>query len=295
MEGRMVRLVDAFADEPFGGVPVPVVGGDSLLTDTQCRAVAGEFGAEGAFTRGSDQLRYVGRGDPRTPLCGAVAGGVGLLAAGELEPGEHAVADANGDSEYTVEVQADRNVAVDVPERSVESSPVDQAWAAESLGVDPTAVRAVESLPVSRVGDTLVVPVSYLEHLTRASPDTTALVDLFARTDRADVARAVAFTFDTLTQGADVHARIFDPEAPAGTELAASGLATAACGAYLATHGAFDGDREAVTFESGHVLDRPARLETTVAEAPRVTGSGLVTVCGTVTVPAEASDDIVEL
>jgi PhzF family phenazine biosynthesis protein len=299
MEDRTVRLVDAFADEPFGGVPVPVVGGDLSLTDRQCRAVAGEFGATGALARDDERLRYVDRGDPRTPLCGAIAGGVGLLAAGELEPGEHAFVDANHDREYTVEVEADRRVAVDVPEQSVESSPVDQEWAAESLGIDPTAVRAVESLPVSRVEDTLVVPVSYLEHLTRASPDETALVDLLARTDTEDPARVLAFTFDTLVEEADVHARIFDPGVTSNggttSEVAASGLASAACGAYLSAHDAFDGDREVIGIESGHVLDRPARLTTTVATEPRVAGSGLVAVDGTVTVPEAQSDDIIEL
>jgi PhzF family phenazine biosynthesis protein len=306
MDDRTVRLVDALADEPFGGVPVPVVGGDSSLTDTQCRAVARECGATGAVACDDSRLRYVGAGGPQTPLCGAVAGGVGLLSAGELEPGEHTVVDADHGREYTIAVEADRRVAVDVPEQSVDSSPVEREWAAESLGIDPTAVRAVESLPVSRVEETLVVPVSYLEHLTRASPDKDALVDLLARADRADVARVLAFTFDTLVEEADVHARIFDPAATGNrratgnagatdSEVAASGVAAGACGAYLAAHGAFDGDREVIGVESGHVLDRPARLTTTVTETPRVAGSGLVAVEGTLTVPETESDDIVEL
>jgi predicted PhzF superfamily epimerase YddE/YHI9 len=138
------------------------------------------------------------------------------------------------------------------------------------------------------------------------------LVDLLARDSTAGPARVLAFTFDTLVEEADVHARIFDPGATgnggatstetatgntgtADTEVAASGLASAACGAYLSAHDAFDGDREVVGIESGHVLDRPARLTTTVATAPRVAGSGLVAVDGSVTVPEAESDDIVEL
>jgi predicted PhzF superfamily epimerase YddE/YHI9 len=290
MESQELRLVDTFAEEPFGGVPLPVVAGG--VDDDRLRALAREVGAPGAVTDDGG-LRYADRGGVHAPVTAAVAGGVGLHAADALAAGDHTLVHAG--TEYDIAVESDRHVAVEAPAQQVAGVRGRTEEAASALGIDPTGIRAVESLPVGRAGDTLVVPVSYLEHLTAATPDDDALATVFAE---SDIERALAVTFDTLHERADVHARVFARDEgieSTYSEVAASGIAAAGCGAYLAEFDAFDGDREKLRIESGHALDRPAGLTTTLAERPTVTGSGLVAVDGTVSLPEPTSDDIVEL
>lgn len=329
METRQVLSVDAFADEPLGGVQFPVVPGD--ITDAQLRAVAREFGAPGGITRDGDDLRYVELDGVDAPVAGAVAACVGLQECGELDAGQHTLVRTNpaptgttipnsdetgsedseteetgsedevasndtGERTITVETTTDRTVTVESPDLSVRPLPQAVDGLAEALGVPADSIADMEDLPPGLVdgadGGTLTAPVSFLEHVSGASPpDIEAVADLL---EGGTPARVVVYTFDTLVASADVHARIFDTAA-AGGEIAASGLAGAACGATLSVHEAFDGQRERVRIESGHFPGRPATMTATLANNPSVTGRGLVSVDGTVGLPSQTETDIVEL
>ena len=279
METRELLVVDAFADEPLAGVPVAVLPDGSGLTETQLRAIAAEVGASATITPREGELRHV----PRTGHGAPVASGVsvaGLADRAEIDPGRRSLAGPSG--EWTVELGEDRTVSV-TTEQTVERAEIDPGEAAEGLGLPAAAVTDL-GMPVGRAdgaGGSILVPVSFMQHLGDLPPDRTdGLLD--------GAARLVVYTFDTLTAGADLHARVFES---GGRERAASGIGAAACAQFLDGEAAF-GDQETVRIESGGFVDRPATLDVDL-ETGAVTGRGLVGVTGDVAVPPDADDDIV--
>ena len=309
METRQVLLVDAFATEPLSGVPVAVVPGEEW-TDSQLRALAGEFGTCGAVGPDSDRLRYVEREGFRAPASAAVAGCTGLLERGLIEAGAYTLA-VERPAETTaldVSVETDRETTVAFPTQQVEDVAVSTDEIATALGIDEDALAEVSTdLQPGRTdgfGGTLFVPVDFLQHLGSVSPDSGALASLFEETGTC---RVFAFTFDTLEAETDVHARIFTgrerstagstggTQFTAVSERPASGIASAGCGAYLSGHAAFDPDRERIRVESGHFLDRPATLSVTLADSPLISGRALVVLDGRVAVPEEDDDEIIEV
>jgi predicted PhzF superfamily epimerase YddE/YHI9 len=277
MERHALSLVDTFADEPLGGLAVPVVSG-AELTDGQLRRVAAEFDAPGAVG-GADGLGYVAR-ETRAPLSAAVAAGVAL--ADTLEPGTHELETDDGSIE--LELDAGRRVTTSL-EDDTSVADVDIASVADALGV-PTAALSDVDLPVGRAeaaGGSLLVPVTFLENLGQVDPDPDSVADLPGR-------RMIAFTFDTVAAESDLHARVLDEH---GREWATSPVAAAGCGRYLGEQAAFDGERDRLRVESGGYLDRPATVE--VGVDGTVTGGGLVALEGEIAVPPAPDDDIVEL
>lgn len=292
METTQVLLVDAFADEPMGGVPVPVV--PETLSESQLRTVAGEFGASVAVSFDESGLFAVERTEG-TVVEAAVAGCVGLGERDLLEDGEHTLTVRNGEATgYDVELRRDGEVRVRLPQLEVAASDVSVDRLAPALGVDVAALQDVGAdLPVGRLdgfGGALFVPVNFLEHLGNASPDPETLAALLAE---AGATRLCAFTFDTLGRETDMHARIFDPDAE-GCERPASGVTAAGCGRHLVANDIFDGDRETLRVESGQFLDRPGSLVTALEERPSVGARGLTALDGSLTVPEDDSDDIIE-
>lgn len=295
METTQVLLVDAFADEMLGGRPTGVTTGD--CSRAQHRAIAGELGTGATATMTDEGLEVIERDGAHAPVAGAVAGCLGFADEDRLAAGTHSLTVVAGDGHersYDVEFTEDRSVTVSLHEQSVTTPDIGLDRLGPALGIDSAAMQDVGAdMPLGHVdafGGTLLVPVNFLERLSGASPDAGTLADVLAETGAA---RVCAFTFDTLGRETDLHARIFDPTA-AGDELPASGVAAGACGRYLARQNAFDGEREAVRVECGHFLDRPATIETTVERAPEVTGRGLVSLDGTVPVPEDDSDEILE-
>jgi predicted PhzF superfamily epimerase YddE/YHI9 len=296
METKSVLLVDAFADEPLGGVSVPVVTDD--VTRDQLRAVAGEFGADGAATYEEGELVYVARQESGGVVAGGVAGWTGLLEADAIEDsdGTLRVVSGEGDEQtYPIEADTERDVRVELPEMTVMESGVPSERMAPALGVTADSIDDVrDELPIGHVesfGGTLFVPVGFLEELSGCSPDRETLLSVLAETEAA---RVCAFTFDTLARRADIHVRVFDP-AVADCERAASGVGVAGCGQYLANHEAFDGDIDWIRAECGHFFSRPGIVETTLAASPSVGGRALTVLDGTVSVPEESDDDIIEV
>lgn len=296
METRQVLLADAFADEPLGGLAVAVVPDGDGLSRERLRRIAAEFGAAGAVTLRDGELTYATRGGRDGIIAGAVAGGAALVERGHVEAGAHSMAidgtpgDGTVPAELDVEIEQDRTVGVSLPGQQGETTAATDNLAA-ALGIDVAAIEDVGAdLPPARVdsyGGTVLVPVNFLEHLSRAGP---AADDLDALLASADAARLCAFTFDTLRNETDLHARFFHPTVE-GCERPASGIAAGACGAHLSRHAVFDDDRESVRIECGRFLDRPGTIVTTLDEQPQVGGNALTVLDGDLTLPPEDDGD----
>jgi trans-2,3-dihydro-3-hydroxyanthranilate isomerase len=299
MDTRQVLLVDAFASEPLGGQPIAVLPDGSSLTVPQRAAIATEFGADGTVTPAEDGLRYVRRNERDGLVAGAVAGCVGLFERGHVGAGIHAMTvetDSDGDAgavEYEIEVEQDRSVSLTLSPGAASEPEQTNERIAAALGIDVAAVDDVSAdLPIATVGGyggTLLVPVNFLEHLSRAAP---AGEDLATQLAEAGATRLCAFTFDTLASETDLHARFFVPDGDR-CERPTSGVAAAACGRHLSNHPVFDEDRESVRIECGRFLDRPATILTTLADEPTVGGRALTVLDGELTLPADDGDDLI--
>lgn len=291
MDTREVLSVDAFADEPLGGMGVPVLPGDESLEDDRLRAVASEFGATGAVERRDGELYHharEGQASPvTTPVAAAVAGAVSLTERGDLSPGTVTFAGNADDTVADVEIAEDRTVTVALEQETEESS-LDAKEAADALGIPTDAIADVD-LPIGRAtgaGGSLLVPVSFLENLSNLSPEPG---DLAALLDEDD--RLVGYTFDTLAAENDIHTRVFDST---GREYAASGVAAAGCGEFLYSQSAYEGEKSHVRVASGRFCDRPATLDASLDDGA-VAGRALVSLDGQLSLPEATSDDIVEL
>lgn len=296
METRQVRLVDAFAAEPLGGIPIPVLpdGGDA--SGAQLRAIAREFGAPGAVTPAEDGLRFVAEQDGAPVGEAAVGGATGLLEAGVIDTGEYTLTmAADGVGGYPVAVTANRTVSVSLPEHPVHDTDLSLAEIARCIDMPTSALESVsEDLPpgtVHQFGGTLYVTVNYLEHITGAEPDRATLAE---RCGAAGVERLVALTFDTLEAGNDVHVRIFDADGGSGGHPSA-GVVAGGCGAFLADRRAFEGEVDGLRVETGHFRDRPASITTTLSSRPDVSGHAITAVEGTIAMPEEDDEDIIEV
>ena len=306
METRQVVLADAFADEPLGGLPVAVVPDGDSLAGGRLRRIATEFGATGAVALRDGAMTYVARkegdrGDEADgAVAGAVAGGAALIERGHVDTGTHTMAvdgaapDGSAPAELDLEIEQDRRVGVPLPEQPDQST-VPTADVAAVLGIDVAALDDVGAdLPAARTegyGGTLLVPVNFLEHLSRADPAADDLAPLLAA---VEATRLCAFTFDTLGTETDLHARFFRPGVEE-CERPASGVAAGACGAHLSRHAVFDGDRESIRIECGRFLDRPGTVVTTLDEQPRVGGSALTVLDGDLALPPDDDDGIIEV
>ncbi len=289
MERLEVLLVDAFADEPTGGRQVAVVPDGDDCSEAQRRAVADELGAAGTVTGTPDGLAYVGADAPGTVVEGAVAGARALA-----DPGESLTVTADN-RELEVEITDEGMPWVETAQIEVGNASVEEPRVASALGIDVAAVRDVAAdLPVGAAtggGGSLLVPVNFLEHLGQVDPDAGALSALLAD---VGARRAVAFSFDTLGAEADIHTRVLTPAARGG-EQPTGALGVAACGPHLVGNGVFDGERREIRVECGHFLDRPATITATLDSQPRVAGPAVTAVDGTISVPTEGDDEILEV
>jgi predicted PhzF superfamily epimerase YddE/YHI9 len=309
MDTRAVVLADAFAADAAGGLPVAVLPDGSDLSDTQLRTVARELAAPAtAVPTGGppESLRAVGPDGPVDARTVAVAAVAVAAERGWLDAAggtDHELPVAGTPHEVTA--AADGRAWVDTPEPDPRSAAVDPEAVSEALAVPLPALRDVGAdLPPVRVTgavDALAVPVNFLEHLGAATPDPAALADLVGL---ADVAAVCAFTFDTLAADAACHARTFvpphrdgaDDEGPWMRDRRHEVPAVPAVAAGVATHLVREGviGDEFPIVECGHYLDRPGQVHAD-PETLRVGGRATVTVDGTVTVPPDDDEDIVEL
>ncbi|PSQ25919.1 PhzF family phenazine biosynthesis protein [Halobacteriales archaeon QS_9_68_17] len=270
---RQVRtaLVDAFTDEPLSGNAAGVVPDADGLSAAQMQAVARELAvSETAFLLPSGpadrKVRYF-TPTQEVELCGhaTVAAHAFLREDGAIGVGEHTL-----DTDVGV-------LDIDVEDGGT-------VWMTQD---DPTVRR----IDVEYERLFLTVPVNFLEHVGNADPDLAAVEALC---DEVDATGLYLFTFDALDGDATLHARMFAPGAGV-PEDPVTGTASGAAGAYLREVSAFDGELpDEMVFEQGHYLDRPGRVRVRVGESVRVGGDGVVALDGTLSVPADDEDGILE-
>jgi PhzF family phenazine biosynthesis protein len=291
-----VRYVDAFTTEPLTGNPAGVVPDASGLSGEQCQAIARELSvSETAFVLPSGsadrRIRYF-TPTQEVDLCGhaTVGAHVHLHDEGVLDAGAHTVETAVGDLD--VDIDTDGTVWMTQNAPSVRQADVSIERVAEALGIDRASIEAVETdlpLGVASTGlPFLIVPAAFFSDLSDAAPDLTAIEELSAD---LDVAGVYLFSFDALDADATLHARMFGP-ASGVPEDPVTGTASGAVGGYLRRFDAFDGDLpDELVCEQGHFLQRPGRVRVEVGDEVRVGGRGVPVLDGTLTVPAEPTDD----
>jgi PhzF family phenazine biosynthesis protein len=298
MDTRRTLLVDAFTTEPTAGNTAGVVPDADGLTADQMQAVARELAvSETAF------LQSTGSADRRvryfTPtqevdLCGhaTIAGHALLREDGVLDPGTHTLETNVGVLE--IEIGADGMVWMTQDQPTVRQVDLDWARVGSALGIDPAAFRDVAADLAPGVASTglpfLMIPVNFLEHLGNAEPDFAAIEALAEAHDAVGV---YAFTFDALEADSTLHGRCFVPGAGV-PEDPVTGTASGACGAYLRHVGAFDSVPEEMVFEQGHFVNQPGTVSVRVGEEIRVGGRAVTTLDGSMVMPADDEDEIIE-
>lgn len=304
-DSRSVRIANVFADEPHAGTPIGVIlrGGD--LASAQLATMARELGVLETVARQpsdafDDQIRTFSPDGEVTPSPDAIAGAYAqFYADGRVDPGAYTVETKRGPVDVAVE--DDGAVWTALEEPTVRDVLLDYDRVGEALGVDPDAFRDIgaDLLPAvsSAVVPFLQIPVNFFENLRDIDPDLDALRTLV---DDHDAIGVYAFTFDTLTSDATIHARALVPEREDagrgwGIELPANGAAGGACGVYL--HRIAESGRdmpEELHIEHGAFLDRPGLVGVQVTDAVRVGGHVSTSLSGTMAVPEDTLEDIIE-
>ena len=298
METIRVLQVDAFTDEPLTGNPEGVVPNADGLSDDQMQAIAAEMAvSETAFLRSSEdadrRVRYF-TPTQEVDLCGhATIGSFAHLHDEDLEPGSTTLETNVG--VLDIEVAADGTVWMTQDEPSIREVDVGYDRVANALGVDAAALEGASAdipLAVSSTGlPFLIAPITYLSDVGNAEPDMAAIEDL---TDAVDAAGVYLFSFDALEPESTLHGRMFAPGAGV-PEDPVTGTASGAVCAYLDRFGAFDDDLpDELRLEQGHYVDRPGLVRVRLDDAVRVGGRGVTVLDGSIVVPEDAEDEILE-
>ena len=305
MQSRSMALVDAFTTDPLSGNAAGVVPDAEGLSDAQCHAIARELAvSETAFVSPSvDADRRIRYFTPtqEVDLCGhaTIAAQAFLHEQGHLSAGRHSLETAVGELE--VEIQDDGTVWMTQAPPTVVQQAIGYDRLAGALGCAALTLQDVGAdIPVARASTglpVLVVPINFLESLGGLDPDYGAIEALSAE---YDVAGIYAFTFDTLSGDGTAHGRFFAP-AVGVDEDPVTGTASGACAAYFRTAGsaAFDDLDDDLVFEQGDLLDRAGRVRVRLdsdggSTRVRVGGQAVTAVEGSITVPDDEADDIIE-
>ncbi|ELY43689.1 PhzF family phenazine biosynthesis protein [Natronorubrum sulfidifaciens] len=298
MQTTRVLQVDAFTDEPLTGNPAGVVPNADDLSDAQMQAIAAEMAvSETAFLRSSEsadrRIRYF-TPTQEVDLCGhATIGSFAHLYDEGLEPGTTTLETNVGDLEIALEDDGTVWMTQERPE--VREVDIGYDRVADALGVEQAALEgASDDIPLA-VASTglsfLVVPITYLSDLGSAAPEMQTIEEL---TDALDVTGVYLFTFDALERESTLHGRMFAPGAGV-PEDPVTGTASGAVGAYLDHFGAFDDDfPEELRLEQGHYVDRPGLVRVRVDGDVRVGGRGVTVLDGSLAVPADDDEEIIE-
>ena len=298
MKTTRVLQVDAFTDEPPTGHPAGAVPNADGLSEAQMQSIAAEMGvSETAFVHSSERadrrIRYF-TPTQEVDLCGhATIGSFAHLHDEGLEPGSSTLETNVGDLE--IDLEDDGTVWMTQDRPQVRAVDVGYDRVADALGVDQAALEgASDDIPLA-VASTglpfLVVPITYLSDVGSADPDMTAVKAL---TDEFDVTGVYLFTFDALERESTLHGRMFAPGAGV-PEDPVTGTASGAVGAYLDHFGAFDDDfPDELRLEQGHYVDRPGLVRVRVDGDVQVGGRGVTVLDGSLVVPADDEEEIIE-
>ncbi|ELY99180.1 PhzF family phenazine biosynthesis protein [Natrialba asiatica] len=294
-----VLQVDAFTDEPLAGNPAGVVPDAGDLSTAQMQAIADEMAlSETAFLQESDEADY--RVQYFTPtqevdLCGhATIGSFAHLHDEGLESGTTTLETNVGVLDIDIDADGTVWMTQDTPQIREVDAGYDRV--ADVLGVEQAALEGARDdipLAVSSTGlPFLIVPITYLSDLGNATPDMGALEAL---TDEFDAAGIYLFTFDALDADSTLHGRMFAPGAGV-PEDPVTGTASGAVTAYLDRFGAFDDDLPAeLRLEQGHYVDRPGYVRAELdGSTVRVGGRGVPVLDGSIAVPEDDEDEILE-
>ncbi|MFD1563818.1 PhzF family phenazine biosynthesis protein [Haloarchaeobius amylolyticus] len=298
METTRVVQVDAFTDEPLTGNPAGVVPDADGLSAEQMQAIAAEMAvSETAFLRSSTDVDYRIRYFTPTQevdLCGhATIGAFAHRRDEGLEPGMTTLETNVGVLE--IEIDPDGTVWMTQDEPTIREVDVGYDRVADALGVGRAALEGASAdlpLAVASTGlPFLIVPITYLSDVGSAEPDMAALEAL---TDTVDATGIYLFTFDALEAESTLHGRMFAPGAGV-PEDPVTGTASGAVSAYLDRFGAFDGDLpDELRLEQGHYVDRPGTVRVRLDGGVQVGGRGVTVLDGSLAVPDDDEDDILE-
>ncbi|WP_255169790.1 PhzF family phenazine biosynthesis protein [Natrononativus amylolyticus] len=297
METIRVLQVDAFTDEPLAGNAAGVVPDADDLAPDQMRSIARELAlSETAFLRSSSDAEYGIRYFTPTQevdLCGhATIGSFSHLHEEGLEAGTTTLETNVGVLE--IDVESDGTVWMTQDDPDIREVDLDYGEVADALGVEVTGLEGVGAdlpLAVSSTGlPFLMVPITYLRDVGNAVPDMAAVEAL---TDAVEATGLYLFTFDTLAAESTLHGRMFAPGAGV-PEDPVTGTASGAVGAYLERYGALDPFPEECRLEQGHYVDRPGTVRVRIDDAVRVGGRGVTALDGTLVVPEDEDDGILE-
>lgn len=298
MKTTRVLQVDAFTDEPLTGNPAGVVPNADGLSESQMQSIAAEMGvSETAFVRSSERadrrIRYF-TPTQEVDLCGhATIGSFAHLHDEGLEPGSSTLETNVGDLE--IDLEDDGTVWMTQDRPQVREVDVGYDRVADALGVDQAALEgASDDIPLA-VASTglpfLIAPITYLSDVGTADPEMTAVEAL---TDALDVTGIYLFTFDALERESTLHGRMFAPGAGV-PEDPVTGTASGAVGAYLDHFGAFDDDfPDELRLEQGHYVDRPGLVRVRVDGDVQIGGRGVTVLDGSLVVPADDEEEIIE-
>ncbi len=304
MERYRTLLVDAFTTTPLDGNPAGVVPDAAGLSEDQMQAIARELSvSETAFILPAEEadrkVRYFSP-TQEVDLCGhaTIASHGFLFEDGIIDAGTHTLETEVG----VLDIDVTETGAVWMTQEAplVRQVNLDYDRAGEALGIDPDAFRDVGAdLPAAYASTGLpflMLPVNFLEHLSGMDPDMAAVEEL---ADAHDTAGVYVFSFDAVgrskPEGTTLHARAFAPGLGVD-EDPVTGTASGACGAYLDRFAAFEGEfPERMTFEQGHFLDRPGYVGVRVdGDTVQVGGDAVVSMDGSLVVPAGEDDEIIE-
>jgi len=258
------RLVDVFAEAPFGGNQLCVVPEvPDGLDDATMQDLAREIGfSETTFVPSVRSTEYdirIFTPEVELPFAGHPTLGTAFTLAREGRIGADAMQRcAAGDIPVRVDVEGGRATMRQLPPvvgREVE----DRAAVAAAAGLEPDDLVAGSPIvPISTGIPHLMVPVRDDAALRRASRDDRRCAEVCARADDAES----LYLFAVRGPG-DVRARMFD-RFPTIGEDPATGSAAGPLGAYLATHG-LAGLPGRVTVSQGEQVGRPSFLDVEVS------------------------------
>ena len=298
MDTIRIVQVDAFTDEPLAGNPAGVVPEADGLSDDQMQQIAAEMAvSETAFLRSSETADYRIRYFTPTQevdLCGhATIGSFVHLRDEGLEAGTYTLETNVGEVE--IELESDGTVWMTQDTPQIREVDVGYDRVADALGVGQAALEGASDdipLAVSSTGlPFLIVPITYLSDLGSADPDMHAIEEL---TEEVDATGVYLFTFDALDRESTLHGRMFAPGAGV-PEDPVTGTASGSVSAYLDRFGAFDDDfPDELRLEQGHYVDRPGLVRTRVGSAVEVGGRGVTVLDGSLVVPEDDEDEILE-
>ncbi|ELY37475.1 PhzF family phenazine biosynthesis protein [Natronorubrum tibetense] len=298
MDSIRIVQVDAFTDEPLAGNPAGVVPEADGLSDDQMQQIAAEMAvSETAFLRSSETADYRIRYFTPTQevdLCGhATIGSFAHLRDEGLEAGTYTLETNVGELE--IELESDGAVWMTQDTPQIREVDVGYDRVADALGVGQAALEGASDdipLAVSSTGlPFLIVPITYLSDLGSADPDMHAIEEL---TEEVDATGVYLFTFDALDRESTLHGRMFAPGAGV-PEDPVTGTASGSVSAYLDRFGAFDDDfPDELRLEQGHYVDRPGLVRARVGSAVQVGGRGVTVLDGSLVVPEDDEDEILE-